>query len=46
MPVLAIAAHIPEVEIGLQYFQETHPQELFREASVYCELVSEGRPGA
>ena len=40
VPVLAIAAHIPEVEIGLQYFQETHPQEVFREASVYCELVS------
>jgi pyruvate dehydrogenase (quinone) len=40
VPVLAVAAHIPEVEIGLQYFQETHPQEVFREASVYCELVS------
>src|ERR1700760_3631713 len=40
VPVLAVAAHIPEVEIGLQYFQETHPQELFREASVYCELAS------
>jgi pyruvate dehydrogenase (quinone) len=23
VPVLAVAAHIPEVEIGLQYFQET-----------------------
>ena len=41
VPVLAIAAHIPEEEIGSQYFQETHPQELFRECSVYCELVSE-----
>jgi pyruvate dehydrogenase (quinone) len=40
VPVLAIAAHIPEVEIGLQYFQETRPQELFRGCSVYCELVS------
>ena len=40
VPVLAVAAHIPGVEIGLQYFQETHPQELFRECSVYCELVS------
>ena len=40
VPVLAIAAHIPETEIGLQYFQETHPQELFRECSVYCELAS------
>ena len=40
VPVLAVAAHIPRVEIGLQYFQETHPQELFRECSVYCELAS------
>ncbi|HBV90098.1 MAG TPA: ubiquinone-dependent pyruvate dehydrogenase, partial [Pantoea sp.] len=27
-------------EIGSGYFQETHPQELFRECSHYCELVS------
>jgi pyruvate dehydrogenase (quinone) len=40
VPVLAIAAHIPREEIGRSYFQETHPQELFRECSVYCELVS------
>ena len=40
MPVLAIAAHIPSSEIGLGYFQETHPQDLFRECSHYCELVS------
>ena len=40
VPVLAIAAHIPRTEIGSEYFQETHPQELFRECSVYCELVS------
>lgn len=40
VPVLAIAAHIPSSEIGSGYFQETHPQELFRECSVYCELVS------
>ena len=40
VPVLAIAAHIPREEIGGGYFQETHPQELFRECSVYCELVS------
>ncbi len=40
VPVLAIAAHIPRSEIGSQYFQETHPQELFGECSVYCELVS------
>ena len=41
VPVLAIASHIPEDEIGSEYFQETHPQNLFRECSVYCELVSE-----
>ncbi len=40
VPVLAIAAHIPSAEIGRGYFQETHPQELFRECSHYCELVS------
>ncbi|MGA7436662.1 MAG: ubiquinone-dependent pyruvate dehydrogenase [Luteibacter sp.] len=40
-PVLAIAAHIPSAEIGSGYFQETHPTELFRECSVYCELVSD-----
>jgi pyruvate dehydrogenase (quinone) len=40
VPVLAIAAQIPTVEIGGEYFQETHPQDMFRECSVYCELVS------
>ncbi|MGV0741924.1 ubiquinone-dependent pyruvate dehydrogenase [Mycolicibacterium sp. XJ870] len=40
VPVLAIAAHIPRTEIGSEYFQETHPQDLFRECSVYCELIS------
>ncbi len=40
VPVLAIAAQIPRVEIGGGYFQETHPAELFRECSVYVELVS------
>jgi pyruvate dehydrogenase (quinone) len=40
VPVLAIAAHIPTAEIGGNYFQETHPQELFRECSVYCELAA------
>lgn len=39
VPVVAIAAHIPSSEIGSSYFQETHPQELFRECSVYCEMV-------
>jgi pyruvate dehydrogenase (quinone) len=42
-PVLAIAAHIPSAEIGSNYFQETHPENLFRECSHYCELVSSAR---
>ncbi|MGN8048235.1 ubiquinone-dependent pyruvate dehydrogenase [Curtobacterium sp. 22159] len=41
VPVLAIAAHIPTAEIGTGYFQETHPQELFRECSVYVEYVAD-----
>jgi pyruvate dehydrogenase (quinone) len=40
VPVLAVAAHIPSREIGSGYFQETHPEHLFRECSHYCELVS------
>lgn len=40
VPVLAIAAQIPSAEIGRGYFQETHPESLFRECSHYCELVS------
>ena len=40
VPVLAVAAQIPSAEIGAGYFQETHPQYLFRECSHYCELIS------
>ncbi|WP_223649559.1 ubiquinone-dependent pyruvate dehydrogenase [Hymenobacter psoromatis] len=40
VPVLAIAAHIPSVEIGTGYFQETHPTRLFQDCSHYCELIS------
>jgi pyruvate dehydrogenase (quinone) len=40
VPVLGIAAHIPSSEIGTGYFQETHPEELFRECSHFCELIS------
>ncbi len=39
VPLLAIASQIPTAEIGSNYFQETHPQELFRECSAYVELV-------
>lgn len=47
VPVLAIAAQIPSAEIGRNYFQETHPQNLFQECSHYCEMVStpEQMPG-
>src|SRR3984893_1320575 len=41
VPVLAIAAQIPSPEIGGGYFQETHPEILFRECSYYCELISQ-----
>ncbi|AJX33886.1 ubiquinone-dependent pyruvate dehydrogenase [Burkholderia oklahomensis] len=40
VPVLAVAAQIPSTEIGLGYFQETHPQALFKECSHYVELVT------
>ncbi|HEY9347932.1 MAG TPA: ubiquinone-dependent pyruvate dehydrogenase [Inquilinus sp.] len=40
VPMLAIAAHIPSTEIGIDYFQATHPEHLFKECSHYCELVS------
>src|SRR5712671_695004 len=39
--VLAIAAQIPSHEIGSGYFQETHPEHLFKDCSYYCELVSQ-----
>ena len=40
VPVLAIAAQIPSPEIGNGYFQEPHPERLFKECSHYCELIS------
>ncbi|GAA1157606.1 pyruvate dehydrogenase [Ornithinicoccus hortensis] len=39
-PVLAIASHIPSSQIGSGYFQETHPDRLFTECSVYSELIT------
>jgi pyruvate dehydrogenase (quinone) len=38
-PVLAIAAQIPSIEIGTDYFQETHPERLFLDCSHFCQLV-------
>jgi pyruvate dehydrogenase (quinone) len=40
MPVLALAAQIPSIEIGTGYFQETHPERLFQECSHYCEVIA------
>jgi pyruvate dehydrogenase (quinone) len=42
VPVLAIAAHIPSSEIGIDYFQATHPENVFKECSHYVELVNRG----
>lgn len=39
VPVLVIAAQIPESELGSQYFQETHPEKLFADCSVYTQLI-------
>jgi pyruvate dehydrogenase (quinone) len=39
-PVLAIASHIPASQIGMSYFQETHPDRLFTECSGYSEMIS------
>ncbi|USU09027.1 ubiquinone-dependent pyruvate dehydrogenase [Sphingomonadaceae bacterium OTU29MARTA1] len=41
VPVLAIAAQVPSGEIGSNYFQETRPEALFRECSVYCETIAD-----
>src|SRR5450631_3595039 len=41
VPVLAIAAQIPSMELGTNYFQETHPEQLFKDCSDYCGFVSE-----
>jgi pyruvate dehydrogenase (quinone) len=41
VPVLAIAAQVPSGEVGSNYFQETRPEALFRECSVYCETISD-----
>jgi pyruvate dehydrogenase (quinone) len=41
VPVLALTAQIPSAEIGTGYFQETHPENTFKECSAYCELLSQ-----
>ena len=40
-PVLAIASHIPTLQIGTGFFQETHPERVFTDCSHFCEMVME-----
>lgn len=40
-PVLVLASHITATEIGTGFFQETHPEALFAQASHWCEMVSQ-----
>lgn len=40
-PVLVLASHIPSANIGTGFFQETKPDQLFSQASHYCETVSQ-----
>lgn len=44
--VLALASHIPSLQIGSSYFQETHPEQIFQECSGYCEMVNSPDQGA
>ncbi len=44
--VLALASHIPSIQIGSGFFQETHPELLFRECSGYLEMVNSPEQGA
>jgi pyruvate dehydrogenase (quinone) len=38
--VFAIAGQVPTKFIGTEYFQETHPELVFRECTRYCEVAS------
>lgn len=40
LPVLAIASHIPTSQIGTGFFQETRPDRIFDECSVFSEMIS------
>ncbi len=40
-PVLVVASHITATEIGTGFFQETHPEKLFGQASHWCEMISQ-----
>jgi len=38
-PVFAIAGQVPSRFLGTEYFQETHPERIFRDCSHYCEAA-------
>src|SRR6266436_6953769 len=40
VPVLAIAAQVPSKEVGSDYFQETKPDQIFKDCSHFCEFIS------
>lgn len=44
--VLAIASHIPSMQIGSSFFQETHPEQLFQECSGYVEMANSATQGS
>lgn len=39
-PVLALASHIPTSQIGTGFFQETRPEWMFMDASVWCQTLT------
>jgi pyruvate dehydrogenase (quinone) len=38
-PVFAIAGQVPTRFLGTEYFQETHPERIFRDCTFYCEAA-------
>jgi pyruvate dehydrogenase (quinone) len=39
-PVLALASHVPTSQIGTAFFQETRPEWVFMDASVWCHTLT------
>jgi pyruvate dehydrogenase (quinone) len=39
VPVFAIAGQVPSRFLGTEYFQETHPERIFRDCTYYCEAA-------
>ena len=38
--MLALASHVPTSQVGTSFFQETRPESLFLDASVWCHTLS------